>query len=143
MRCLLREMLGESAKNIDTLTRPDGAPSLSGGSGLYASLSHLDRYVCAALSAKPIAVDLCSYRQRVTARRILARAGVPGGGMDPAAQWVAIECAVKLRGGSVLDLLDESPQIEEEGGRLRVFGFGEPVVVAMEAEATYLRGVAA
>ncbi|MCP4448228.1 MAG: hypothetical protein GY811_23250 [Myxococcales bacterium] len=143
MRCLLRGLLGESAEKIDTLTRPDGAPSLSGGSGLYASLSHLDGYVCAALSTRAIAVDLCSYRQRTTASRILTRAGVAGECMDPAAQWVAIECAVKLRGGSVLDLLDECPQIEEQDGRFRVLGFGEPVFVAIETETTYLRGVAA
>lgn len=143
MRCLLRELLGDDAESIDTLGSSSGAPRLAGTSGLYASLSHLDNFVCAALSSKPIAVDLCSYRKRSTASRILARAGVQNKTADPAAQWVAVECAVKLRGESVLQLLDRSPRIETEDGGLRVDGFGESVLVRVESEATYVRGVAA
>ncbi len=130
LRRSLRPRLGAAVDQVSLLEFPDGAPRPVGGLPLAISLSH-DPPWYAALWREgrgAVAVDLCLRANAARLEAMLPRVAVSAG-VELCAAWAAVECALKLRRLSVMELLPWSGRAVEVAPRrdgLEVRGLGAP-----------------
>jgi hypothetical protein len=161
LRQALVAALGPEGSGVSVLVDPDGAPRPEGGPPCAVSLSHDGDWIAVGViagAAWRVGVDLCLRSHAARVSRVLGRLSVAAGGIDerseatgggnpagfagrardgvprgidPCAQWAALEATLKLRRLSVMALREHAIEIREAGTELEVRGLGAAATVEL------------
>lgn len=143
-RRLLRRLINESflySDPVSIINDPDGSPVVKEGPPYFVSLSHENRYLAAIVSkTRKTAVDLCSYDFSGRLENILSSFRITSKTADPVQKWVSLECLVKLRKQSLLELREVHLNMELVNRSISVSGAGEPFFVNIVNHKSLLLG---
>lgn len=117
------------------LADPSGSPLwIHETTALELSLSHDGDYIAVAWRGEVgarLGVDVCIGSHREALDRILRRFRIAYVGCDSVSAWAALECAIKIRGKRIGDVLDDPPQVMASDGTAVVQWLEEQVLVSL------------